>query len=76
MAAIHDPIAQIGDECLRVRLEAEWALFGRIQLIRKRKVAGGAEPFVRLEINRQETMQKLLLLSQAAQLDALFDGVH
>lgn len=52
------------------------ALFGRIQLIRKRKVAGGAEQFVRLEINRQEAIEKLLLVTQPAQLDALFDGVN
>lgn len=52
------------------------ALFGRIQLIRKRKAAGGGEQFVRLDINRVETMQSLLLVNHASQLDALFDGVH
>jgi hypothetical protein len=56
--------------------ERHGALFGRIQLIRKRKAAGGAEQFVRLEINRVETIQSLLLVNQASQLDALFDGVH
>ncbi|MBK6789374.1 MAG: hypothetical protein KBF65_05580 [Rubrivivax sp.] len=52
------------------------ALLGRIQLIRKRKSAGGGEQFVRLDINRVETMQGLLLVKHASQLDALFDGVH
>ena len=56
--------------------ERHGALFGRIQLIRKRKAAGCAEQFVRLDVNRQETMQKVLLVSQASQLDALFDGVQ
>ena len=56
--------------------ERHGALFGRIQLIRKCKAAGGAEQFVRLEINRVETIQSLLLVNQASQLDALFDGVH
>lgn len=56
--------------------ERHGALFGRIQLIRKRKLAGGAEQFVRLEVNKQEAIQKLLLVTQPAQLDALFDGVH
>jgi adenine-specific DNA-methyltransferase len=56
--------------------ERHGALFGRIQLIRKRKAAGCAEQFVRLEINRVETIQSLLFVNQASQLDALFDGVH
>ena len=90
MAAIHDLIAQIGDERLRERLTAEWAearglarfaeqhgaLFGRIQMIRKRKVSGGAEQFVRLKVKKHKAIQKLLLVTQPAQLDALFDGVQ
>jgi type III restriction enzyme len=56
--------------------ERHAALFGRIQLIRKRKAAGGGEQFVRLDINRVETMRSLLLVNHASQLDALFDGVH
>lgn len=50
--------------------------FGRIQLIRKRRVAGGAEQFVRLEINTQAAIQQLLLIVTAAQLNNLFDGVR
>ncbi|HPO20528.1 MAG TPA: DEAD/DEAH box helicase family protein, partial [Rubrivivax sp.] len=56
--------------------ERHGALFGRIQLIRKRKAAGGAEQFVRLEMNRIETMQSVLLVTQGPQLDALFDGAQ
>jgi len=50
--------------------------FGRIQLIRKRRAAGGAEQFVRLEMNSQAAIEQVLLVSTAAQLDNLFDGVH
>ncbi len=42
---------------------------------RLRRSVGGAEQFVRLEINRAETIQKLLLIDKPAQLDVLFDGV-
>ena len=39
------------------------------------KLTGGVQ-FVRLEIKRIETIQKLLLIYQPAQIDALFDGVN
>jgi len=44
-------------------------------LIRRRAAADGGKQFVRLEINRIETIQKLLLIDKPAQLDALFEGV-
>ena len=50
--------------------------FGRIQLIRKRRAVGGGEQFVRLEMNSQAAMEQVLLVSTAAQLDKLFDGVR
>lgn len=40
------------------------------------RVSDGAEHFIRLEINRLETIKKLPVVNQPAQLDALFDGVH
>ena len=58
------------------RFAERHGVFGRIRLIRKRKSAGGGAQFVRLEINRVETMQSLLLVNHASQLDTLFDGVH
>lgn len=74
----HDP--SLADNVDKARGLARFAerhggLFGRIQLIRKHAAPGGGERFVRLEINRQETIQKLLLIDKAAQLDALFNGV-
>ena len=46
------------------------------QLIRDRRTAGGAEQFVRLEINTQAAIGQVLLIGTAAQLDKLFDGVR
>jgi type III restriction enzyme len=51
--------------------EKHGALFGRIQLIRKRALAGG-EHFARLEINQAATIKKLLLITSNPQLDDLF----
>ena len=48
----------------------------RVQRIRKRRTAGGAEQFVRLEFNKQAVIEQVLLANTAAQLDQLFDGVH
>ena len=50
--------------------------FGRIQLIRKRRTAGGGAQIVRLEINRRDTWQQVLLVTTATQLDRLFHGDH
>ena len=60
MAAIHDLIAQIGDERLRERLSAESA-----KAARERKFG----------LVFEEHLPELLV-TQPAQLDALFDGVH
>lgn len=51
--------------------EKHGALFGHIQLIRKRATAG-SEHFVRLEINQAATIKKLLLITSNPQLDELF----
>ncbi|MDP1647712.1 MAG: DEAD/DEAH box helicase family protein [Rubrivivax sp.] len=74
----HDP--SLADNVDKARglarfAERHGAQFGRIQLIRKRTGPGASEQFVRLDINRTETIQKLLLIDKPAQLDALFDGV-
>ena len=50
--------------------------FGRIQLIRKRRTAGGGAQIVRLEINRRDAWQQVLLVTTATQLDRLFHGDH
>ena len=52
--------------------EKHGALFGRIQLIRKHSSAGG-EHYVRLEINKQATIQALLPITSNPLLDALFE---
>jgi DNA or RNA helicases of superfamily II len=52
--------------------ERHGALFGRIQLIRKQSSSGG-ERYVRLEVNKQETIQALLPITSNPLLDALFD---
>ena len=51
-------------------------LFGRVQLIRKQSMPGVGGRFGRFAIHRIDTIQRLLLLNQAGQLDALFEGVH
>lgn len=73
MAAIHGWIAQVADERLCERLAAGWARAR--QPGRRRRAAGGAEPFVRLEINAQAAVQQVLLIGTAAQPDNLFEGV-
>ena len=50
--------------------------FGRIPLIRKRRTAGGGAQIVRLEINRRDAWQQVLLVTTATQLDRLFHGDH
>ena len=47
-------------------------LFGRIQMIRKQSSPAKGEHFARLEINREGTIKKLLLLTSNPQLDDLF----
>jgi len=75
----HDPSRD--DNVSKARALARFAErhgghFGRIQLVRKRRVAGGGEQFVRLEMNSQAAIEQVLLISTAAQLDKLFDGVR
>lgn len=82
MAAIHDPQTVVSENPLRGWVGGEADVsgprdgFGRIQLIRKRRSVGGAEQFLRLEINRREVIEQVLLLGTAAQLDKLFDGAY
>jgi len=69
----HDNVAKV--RALARFAERHGAHFGRIQLIRKQRAAGGAERFVRLEINSRAAIEQLLLIGTGAQLDPLFDGV-
>lgn len=52
--------------------ERHGALFGRIQLIRKQSSPAGGERYVRLEINKESTIKKLLLINSNPQLDEIF----
>ena len=52
--------------------ERHGALFGRIQLIRELPSRAGGKQFKRLEINQHGMIQRLLLISSNAQLDAIF----
>ena len=56
--------------------ERHGALFGRIQLIRKQSSPAGGEHYVRLEINKEATIKKLLLITSNPQLNAIFDGIE
>ena len=54
--------------------ERHGALFGRIQMIRKQSSPAGGEHYARLEINKESTIKKLLLVTSNPQLDALFSS--
>ena len=56
--------------------ERHGALFGRIQLIRKQSSPAGGEHYVRLEINKEAAIKKLLLITSNPQLNAIFDGIE
>lgn len=71
----HDP--SLGDNFEKAKglarfAERHGALFGRIQMIRKRASPAGGEHFARLEINKASTIKPLLLIASNPQLDDLF----
>jgi type III restriction enzyme len=52
--------------------EKHGALFGRIQMIRKERSPAGGDYFVRLEINKQITIERLRPVTSNPQLDQIF----
>ena len=53
--------------------ERHWALFDRIQLIRKKKGADGVERYFRLEIGNDAIRREVLAVTTNNQLDQVFD---
>lgn len=53
--------------------EQHWALFGRIQLIRKKKGADGVERYSRLDVGNDAVRKKVLAVTSNRQLDQIFD---
>ena len=53
--------------------EQHWALFDRIQLIRKKKGADGAERYFRLDVGNDTVRKKVLAVANNSQLDQVFD---
>jgi type III restriction enzyme len=73
----HDP--SLGDNFEKAKglarfAEQHGALFGRIQMIRKKSSPAGGEHYSRLEINKESTIKPLLLVTSNPQLDALFSS--
>jgi type III restriction enzyme len=53
--------------------EQHWALFDRIQLIRKKKGADGVERHFRLDVGNDAVRKKVLAVTTNSQLDQVFD---
>jgi type III restriction enzyme len=53
--------------------EKHWNLFGRIQLIRKKKGADGVERYFRLDVGNDAVRKKVLAVTTNNQLDHVFD---
>jgi len=53
--------------------EQHWALFDRIQLIRKQKGADGVERYFRLDVGKDAVRKKVLAVTTNSQLDQIFD---
>lgn len=53
--------------------EQHWALFDRIQLIRKKKGADGVERYFRLDAGNDAVRKKVLKVTTNSQLDQVFD---
>lgn len=53
--------------------EQHWALFDRVQLIRKKKGADGAERYFRLDVGNQAVRKRVLAVTTNSQLDQVFD---
>jgi type III restriction enzyme len=53
--------------------EQHWALFDRVQLIRKKKGADGVERYFRLDVGNDAVRKKVLAVSTNSQLDQVFE---
>jgi type III restriction enzyme len=53
--------------------EQHWALFDRVQLIRKKKGADGVERYFRLDVGNGAVRKKVLAVATNSQLDQVFD---
>jgi hypothetical protein len=53
--------------------EHHWALYDRIQLIRKKKGTDGAERYFRLDVGNDAVRKKVLAVTTNSQLDQVFD---
>lgn len=53
--------------------EQHWALFDRIQLIRKKKGADGVDRYFRLDVGNDAVRKKVLAVTTNSQLDYVFD---
>ena len=74
----HDP--SLKDNCdkavgLARFAEKYWSRFDRIQLIRKKAGADGAERFFRLDVGKDQVRKKVLAVTSNAQLDQVFDDL-
>jgi len=58
---------------LAVFAEKHWALFGRIQLIRKKRSPGGKDRYYRLDVGKESVRKKVLAVSSNNQIDQLFE---
>ena len=72
----HNP--ELKDNCakavgLATFAEKHWALFDRIQLIRKGKGADGADHYFRLDVGNDSVRRKVLAVTTNSQLDQVFD---
>lgn len=54
--------------------EQHWALFDRIQLIRKKQGADGVERYFRLDVGNDAVRKKVLAVITNSQLDQVFDA--
>ncbi|RME33613.1 MAG: type III deoxyribonuclease, partial [Deltaproteobacteria bacterium] len=55
--------------------EQHWHLFGRIQLIRKKKGANGVERYYRLDMGDEAVRREVLKVTSNSQLDEIFDDL-
>ena len=72
----HDP--SLGDNAAKARglaefAEKHWHLFGRIQLIRKKRGHDGQEHYFRLDMSKIGVRQQVLTVSNNDQLDRIFE---
>ena len=72
----HNP--SLGDNVVKAAglakfAEEHWNLFGRIQLIRKKRAADGVERYFRLDVGNEAVRKKVLAVTTNTQLDQIFD---